>query len=103
MRFGCCLLKFYFYFFRYDILNLLDSVPIISSPSPTHSAGFEDIPEEELFYFDVEERENLSRIRKKRMMEEGRLARIKAREEDDRIEAEAIRLENEVSSNHWLS
>lgn len=31
------------------------------------------------------------------MMEEGRLARIRAREEDDRLEAEAKRLDHEVS------
>lgn len=78
-------------------MNLLDVLPLIPPSSPTHEAGFEDLPEEELFYFDVSEREEVSRKRKKRMMEFGREERIRVMQESDRLEEEAKRLENEVS------
>lgn len=61
------------------------------------------MPDEEMWYFDSIEREDLSRKKKKRLMEEGRAERIRVREEEDRLEAEAKRSENEVSNSGLVS
>ncbi|GAA5887565.1 hypothetical protein JCM5296_002620 [Sporobolomyces johnsonii] len=90
---------------RYDILNLLPSLPphlasrLASSsslppplrtrtPSPALSAGFSDLPSdhEELFYFDELERDEIARKKKRRRMDDERTERVRLLEARDRAD-----------------
>lgn len=67
---------------RYDALNLLTTSPSPRPASPRSDSGFSDLPSdsEEHFYFDEGERAEIGRRKKRRAMEEGREARIRAME-----------------------
>ncbi|KAM0746896.1 hypothetical protein T439DRAFT_329169 [Meredithblackwellia eburnea MCA 4105] len=73
---------------RYDALNLLQSLPGApgashpppTSPTALSDTGFSDLPSdsEEMFYFDVQERDEIARKKKRRKLEAGREDRLKA-------------------------
>ncbi len=73
---------------RFDILNLLTTLPSPPShpPSPALSAGFSDLgsDHEEMFFFDQQTQEDITNRKKRRRLEHTREERIRRLEEEDR-------------------
>ncbi|KAI5478575.1 hypothetical protein MNV49_004834 [Pseudohyphozyma bogoriensis] len=65
--------------------------------SPISDSGFTDLPSdsEDMFYFTVEERDEINAARKRRRLEDDRMERLKAREEEDRLREEERRKKEE--------
>ena len=87
---------------RYDVLNLLGGLPMhlprspgADPPSPTASVGFSDLPSdsEEMFYFSAAERDEITRKKKRRRLEEGRNERMRALEAEEQAAQPAAETE----------
>ena len=105
-------LTFYFFLslFRYDARLLLDNTLPISNPkistgtsvsqqpdSPT--GGWSDLPSdtEDTFFFSPDETEDFRKEKRRRLLEQTRAERLKARMEEDQVDDE----ENQEEEDVW--
>jgi hypothetical protein len=85
------ILMFFYFTFRYDARLLLDALPVHShsenatQSDPDSPGGWSDIPSdsEDTFFFSPEEAEDFRREKRRRLLDQNREQRLRARRLED--------------------